>query len=175
MSFNDEVVDIVDKQDNVIGTIFRKDEREGEHILRSASVFLVNEKDEILLQLRSQSSKKYPLHWDLSGGGHVNSNEKYEDCARRELFEEIGIKVENITLLGKHHFTLDNGRKRINCSYISKINEKCTSINSNEVDKIKWFSIKKIRMMINNKNKFHPECEFLLKKYFLNVSISDNK
>lgn len=44
MSFNDEIVNVVDEQDNVIGTIFRKDEREGEHILRSASIFLTNEK-----------------------------------------------------------------------------------------------------------------------------------
>lgn len=50
---------------------------------------------------------------------------------------------------------------------MSKINEKGTSIDSNEVEKIKWLSIKEIKMMLNNKEKFHPECEFLLKKCFI--------
>lgn len=170
MGFQDEIVDIVDEQDNVIGTIFRKDEKEGEHILRSASIFLINEKNEILLQLRSKNSKKYPLHWDISGGGHVNSNEEYEDCAKRELFEEVGIRVENVTFLGKHFFTLDNNRKRFSCCFKAKINSssQLININSNEVEKIKWLSIEEIRTMLNNKEKFHPECELLLNWYLLN-------
>lgn len=59
MTVEKEIVDIVDEDDNVIGTIFRKDEIFGKHILRSASIFLINNKNEILLQLRSKNSKCY--------------------------------------------------------------------------------------------------------------------
>ena len=168
MIFQNELVDIVDEQDTVIGTIYRKDEIYGKHILRSASIFLLNSKKQILLQLRAKESKRYPLHWDVSGGGHVNSGESYQDCAKRELFEEIGIQVEHLNLLKKHHFTLDNNRKRINSSYVAIIEETKILIDPVEVADARWFSISEINKMIENNEKFHPECEFLLKQYLLN-------
>ena len=168
MIFQNELVDIVDEQDTVIGTIYRKDEIYGKHILRSTSIFLLNSKKQILLQLRAKESKRYPLHWDVSGGGHVNSGESYQDCAKRELFEEIGIQVEYLNLLKKHHFTLDNNRKRINSSYVAIIEETKILIDPVEVADARWFSISEINKMIENNEKFHPECEFLLKQYLLN-------
>ena len=168
MIFQNELVDIVVEQDTVIGTIYRKDEIYGKHILRSASIFLLNSKKQILLQLRAKESKRYPLHWDVSGGGHVNSGESYQDCAKRELFEEIGIQVEHLNLLKKHHFTLDNNRKRINSSYVAIIEETKILIDPVEVADARWFSISEINKMIENNEKFHPECEFLLKQYLLN-------
>lgn len=167
MTFKDELVDIVDENDNIIGTINWKDEEYGKYYLRSASVFLKNSNNEILLQLRSKTSPKYPLHWDLSGAGHVDSGESYENCAKRELFEEVGITIENVKLLGKHYFTLDHGRKRITCCYLSSIESYKTDIDIVEVAEAKWFSIQEIKDMFENKEKFHPECEFLLKKYLL--------
>ncbi|MCH8519550.1 MAG: NUDIX hydrolase [Nanoarchaeota archaeon] len=170
MNFGEEIVDIVDKDDNIIGTTSRKDEKCGKHILRSASVLLINEDNKVLLQLRSKNSKRYPLHWDVSGGGHVNSKESYEDCAKRELYEEIGVKIESIQLLGKHFFILDDKRKRVNSSFISQVSSKNTqniTIDLNEVEKYTWFSKLEIEKMIENKVKFHPECEFLLQTYIL--------
>ena len=35
-----------------------------------------------------------PNKWDLSGAGHIDIDETPEQAAVRELFEEIGIKVE---------------------------------------------------------------------------------
>ena len=53
--------------------------------------------------------------WQLCGG-HLNFNETAETCARREAFEEAGIKIKNIKHLtftedifkkeGKHYITL---------------------------------------------------------------------
>ena len=177
MTIEKEVVDVVDEDDNVIGTIFRKDEIFGKHILRSASIFLINDKNEILLQLRSKNSKHYPLHWDVSGGGHVNSGESYEECAKRELFEETGIRVDNLRFLGKHHFVLNGKRKRINSIYISKISSNIktntTKVDINEVAQIQWICIPKIKKMLKNNIKFHPECEFLLNTYIINMSLKD--
>ena len=34
-------------------------------------------------------------HWQLPGG-HLEFNEKLEDCARREVIEETGVKIKNI-------------------------------------------------------------------------------
>lgn len=62
-------------------------------------------------------------------GGHLEFNESLEDCAKREVFEETGIKIKNIRQAtftndifreeGKHYITLflvaeyDSGEVRI--------------------------------------------------------------
>jgi 8-oxo-dGTP diphosphatase len=49
-------------------------------------------------------------------GGHLEFNEELEDCAKREVLEETGVKIKNIRLLtvtndifkkeGKHYVTI---------------------------------------------------------------------
>lgn len=165
MSFQDELVDVVDENDNYVKTIYRSKEKYGVDILRSAGIFAKNSNGQILLQLRSKTSPKYPLTWDLSGAGHVDSGESYEDCAKRELFEEVGIQIKNIKFLGKHPQTYDDGRKRISACYIGYTNSNNFSIDIIEVAEAKWFSIDEIKKMIENNEKFHPECKFLLERY----------
>jgi isopentenyldiphosphate isomerase len=50
-----------------------------------------NGKGELLVQLRGRSKDRYPLHWDVSVGGHVDPAETYDEAARRELHEELGL------------------------------------------------------------------------------------
>ena len=167
MSFEEEIVDIVDENDSVIGSINRKDEIYGKHILRSASIYVINSENKLLLQLRSKTSPKYPLHWDMSGAGHVDSGESYENCAKRELFEEVGLRVGDLEELGKHQFTLDGGRKRISVCFKTKIEDLELNVDTVEVADAKWFSLEEIRNMLHSDEKFHPENVYWLKKYFL--------
>jgi len=59
-----------------------------------ASVIVVNEKGEVLLQLRSDNGC-----WGYAGGS-VDINEVVEDAAKRELFEETGIVAHTLELFG---------------------------------------------------------------------------
>ena len=59
-----------------------------------ASVIVINEKGEILLQLRKDNN-----HWGYPGGS-VDINEVVEDAAKRELFEETGIVANTLELFG---------------------------------------------------------------------------
>lgn len=59
-----------------------------------ASVIVVNEKGEILLQLRKDNN-----HWGYPGG-MVDINEVVEEAAKRELLEETGIVANTIELFG---------------------------------------------------------------------------
>jgi isopentenyl-diphosphate delta-isomerase len=52
---------------------------------RIAVVYVVNDKGEILVQERADG------HLDHSAAGHVAVNESYEEAAKRELFEELGV------------------------------------------------------------------------------------
>ncbi|MBE6709064.1 MAG: NUDIX domain-containing protein [Ruminococcaceae bacterium] len=59
-----------------------------------ASVIVINEAGELLLQLRRDNGM-----WGYHGGS-VELNEKVEDAATRELFEETGLRAEALELFG---------------------------------------------------------------------------
>lgn len=160
----EELVNTVDKTDEILKTINRRSATDSD-ILRVVGVFIINKKQEILLQLRSSKSHRYPSCWDCSGGGHVNSDEDYAACANRELFEETGIKTE-LAFLGKEYIELDDGRKHF-IAFFKGNYDGDFKIDPNEVLKVKFFSTREIRKMIDKGEKFHPECLFGLKKYFL--------
>lgn len=158
------LVDVVDKNDKVLKTIDRGSAINSD-ILRVIGVFILNKKGQILLQLRSEKSYRYPLYWDCSAGGHVDTKEDYNTSAKRELFEEVGIKTE-LKFLGKQYFELDDGRKHFMAFYQGKYEGKI-KIDPHEVSKAKFFTKQEIHKMIKKSEKIHPECLFGLKKYFL--------
>ena len=96
----DEILDIVDDQNYVIGKAPReKVHREGlQH--RSAHVFIFNSKGELYLQKRARSKKEHPGYYDSSAAGHVSEGESYLICAIRELKEELGIDETALTPVG---------------------------------------------------------------------------
>ena len=158
------LVDAVDKNDTLLKIIHRVSATNAD-ILRVTGILILNDNDEILLQLRSEKSFRYPLYWDCSAGGHLDAGENYDVSAHRELFEEIGIKTE-LTFLGKHYIELDDGRKHIVAFYKGKYDGEF-NIDPIEVSKVNFFSKKEIRKMIERGEKIHPECLLALKRYFL--------
>lgn len=158
------IVDVVDKNDKVLKQIDRASATNAD-ILRVAGVFIVNKKNDIMLQLRSPSSYRYPLYWDCSAGGHVDTGEDYSTAAHRELYEETGIKAE-LVFLGKQYIKLDDGRQHFIAFFKGNYNGKI-KIDKNEVLRVKFFSRDEIKKMIGKEEKIHPECLFALKEYFL--------
>lgn len=57
-------------------------------------VVVRNAAGQIFLQRRSQNKRVQPGKWDTSVGGHVDPGESYEQAARRELYEELGIALD---------------------------------------------------------------------------------
>jgi isopentenyldiphosphate isomerase len=89
--FMTEILDIINMDDQVIGQATREDVYAQKHIHRIIHVIVRDSSGRQLLQLRSAESKYLPLHWSTAVGGHVHAGESYEDAARREMEEEIGI------------------------------------------------------------------------------------
>lgn len=61
-------------------------------ILPGSVVIILNDHNEVLLQKRHDGT------WGLPGG-LMNLGESFEEVAKREVFEETGLTVHNLTLL----------------------------------------------------------------------------
>jgi isopentenyldiphosphate isomerase len=89
-----EYFDIVDDAGRVIGRASRAAcHGDPSLIHRSVHIYVFNRRGEILLQLRSTDKDIQPGRWDTSVGGHLDSGEEYDQAARRELCEELGLEL----------------------------------------------------------------------------------
>ncbi len=104
MDKDNEILDLLDEQGEIIGTIRRADchgDTTKRH--RAVHVLVRNAKGEYYLQKRSKHKKIQPGKWDSSVGGHVPSGEDYEQGALRELEEELCVKLTDVSLLQHAH------------------------------------------------------------------------
>ena len=94
MSVSHELLDVVDENDNIIAVRTRGEIHAECLMHRAVHILVFNSAGELFLQRRSLSKDEQPGKWDSSAAGHVDSGESYDDCARREITEELGIEVE---------------------------------------------------------------------------------
>jgi 8-oxo-dGTP diphosphatase len=74
----------------------------------------------------------------LLPGGHVESGESLQQALKREMKEELGIRVEKATPISFRHYTASNGeRQRIHYFHIKAWTGK---IVSNEAESVYWES-----------------------------------
>src|SRR3989304_300991 len=87
-----ERFDRVDKLDKVIGTLTRSQAHTDPTLIhRAIGILLFNSKGQLFLQKRSMTKDTYPGHWTVSVSGHVRKGQTYQEAARAELWEELGI------------------------------------------------------------------------------------
>jgi 16S rRNA (adenine1518-N6/adenine1519-N6)-dimethyltransferase len=89
----DELFPVVDREDRFLRYAERSNVHGNNLRHRAVHILIFNESGEVYLQQRSRRKDRHPLKWDSSAAGHVNHNESYEEAARRELHEELGISV----------------------------------------------------------------------------------
>ena len=104
-----EIYDIVDINDNVIGQANRKKCNSDPNLIhRAVYILIFNDKDQVLWQKRSETKDVGPGEWVTSASGHVMTGDDYEETAIREVKEELGIDVPSLTFLGKFLFRYPN-------------------------------------------------------------------
>ena len=106
-----------------------------------ASVIVVNENKEVLLQLRADNNC-----WGYAGGA-VEPGERVEDAAKRELFEETGLIAEELRLFSvfsgpELHYVYPNGDEvhNIDIVYICDQYSGALRCGQNEVKELRFFS-----------------------------------
>ncbi len=98
----DEIFDVVNDQDEVIGQERRAVVHARGLLHRAVHLFVFNGAGEIYLQKRSSLKDTHPGKWGSSASGHVDSGEDYAGAAERELEEELHLTAPGrLISLGK--------------------------------------------------------------------------
>jgi 16S rRNA (adenine1518-N6/adenine1519-N6)-dimethyltransferase len=90
---NNERFPVVDKNDRILRDASRFEVHGNNLRHRAVHILIFNPAGEVYLQQRSRWKDRHPLRWDSSAAGHVVAAESYDETARRELKEELGISV----------------------------------------------------------------------------------
>ena len=121
MATDDELLDLVDRDDNVIGTINRMDYdrmvAENLGYIRSSQFFLLNQQGQIYIPIRTAHKTIAPNGFDYTAGGHIGAGDDYVNGMIREAEEELGMELssEDLELVAK---TLEEDIRYYNALYI---------------------------------------------------------
>jgi isopentenyl-diphosphate delta-isomerase len=152
----EEQVILVDTHDNPIGTMNKMEAHEKAVLHRAFSVFILNDKNEVMLQQRAAHKYHSPLLWTNTCCSHQRVGESNIEAGKRRLFEEMGFSADLKELF---HFIykapFDNGltEHELDHVMIGYSNENPV-INPDEVESWKWMSIEAIKedMLVNPKD-----------------------
>ena len=148
----EEMFDIFDKEGNHLGTRSRSfchSENPGVYH-KPVWIWVINEKNEILLQQRSFKKKNFPGVIDAAATGHVDAGEAIIQGAKRELKEElqIDVKEEKITHVGQF---LAQQTWELGQIYLVKIDSKTKIVfDENEIEKVFWVDFETLKKMFKN-------------------------
>ena len=92
----DEIFDVVNERDEVIGQSTRREVHARGLLHRAVHVLVFNARGQVFLQKRSMAKDSAPGCWDSSCSGHLDAGEDYLPAAVRELVEEIGLRVAGL-------------------------------------------------------------------------------
>lgn len=106
-------------------------------------LFGFNEKLELMVLLIERKFDPYKRFWAFPGG-FLNMDETAEQCAKRELFEETGIKIDQIQQLYTASKVDRDPRGRvISIVFIAKVDFFVTNVVAgDDASDAKWFNVR---------------------------------
>lgn len=150
----EEQVILVNEKDEPIGLMPKMEAHEKALLHRAFSVFVLNNKNQIMLQQRAHHKYHSPLLWTNTCCSHQREGETNIEAGSRRLFEEMGFRTELKELF---HFIykapFDNGltEHELDHVMIGRYNDEPV-INPDEVENWKWMGIEEVKNDMNT----HP-------------------
>jgi isopentenyl-diphosphate delta-isomerase len=96
----DELIDILTPEGKPTQRIALKSEaHKNGWFHATVHIWLFTSDKKILLQKRALTKKVFPGIWDISVAGHIAAGEEILEAAKREIFEEIGLELEEKDLI----------------------------------------------------------------------------
>ena len=156
---------------------------------KSIHIWIINDKNEVLIQKRHSSKSIRPNEWTCSCAGHIYSEETLGDSISRQIKEELGIDFKSSFIIKNEKYKQEikqitkKGNQLINNEFVdvvflfTDISNSTINFNDSEISEIEFLPrdnfISKIK---NNHNIFIPDQEIkILKKIFIEDDVILNQ
>lgn len=143
----EEHVILIDENDNPIGVMEKIEAHEKALLHRAFSVFIFNNKGELMLQQRAASKYHSPLLWTNTCCSHQREGESNIKAGKRRLYEEMGFVTELKEIFSFiYKAPFDNGltEHELDHVMIGHFNGNPT-LNKDEVENYKWVSLDDVK------------------------------
>ena len=159
---NKEYLDILDINGNKIGVKERGQAKKDKDIIKIVYLWIINEKNEILLQKRALNKKSNPGKWDCAVAGHILAGETSIDAIKREAKEELNLDIDVNSLKLIYSGKGNDGKIQFHDVFLlmSNVDIKEIKIQEEEVESVKYFDFKKLLEIYNSgdfANDFHND------------------
>ena len=104
---------------------------------------LLSDNEHILLVRHTNG----PRGWDLPGGT-VKPGEAPEETAKREIQEELGLRVEDWAYLGEIDHELDHRQDRLHC-FAAELHRPELTLDLGEIQSARWFPLAELPAHLN--------------------------
>lgn len=148
-------IQVVDEDDQPLrGGSMEEIHRQG-LLHRIVVIVLKDPEGNILLQLRGPDVETNPNTWDASAAGHVDEGEDYLTAAKRELYEEIGVKDIELTEAAYYRAESNyewrklNRFRKIYTAVIPGDTE--LTAEPEEITEVRWFTPAELEELIANR------------------------
>jgi isopentenyl-diphosphate delta-isomerase len=147
-TMKEELVILVNEKDEQVGLMPKMEAHEKALLHRAFSVFVFNQKNQLLLQQRAAHKYHSPLLWANTCCSHQRNGEGNIEAGRRRLMEEMGFVCdlkEVTSFIYKAPF--DNGltEHELDHIMIGHYNEDPV-INEDEVARFKWMTLDEVKL-----------------------------
>ena len=151
---------IVDENDRIIAEAEKLSAHRQGLLHRAFSIFIFNQKLELLLQQRSHNKYHCPGIWANTCCSHAVKDESIVDTAKKRLQFEMGFSLDlEYAGVFKYYAELDHGMKEheIDHVFIAIENQITVQPNPDEVAQYKWLSLDALSQeLATNSTKYSP-------------------
>lgn len=170
----EELVILVDEQDNQIGLMPKMEAHEKAILHRAFSVFIFNDKNELMLQQRALHKYHSPGLWTNTCCSHQREGEDNITAGTRRLQEEMGFVVplkETTSFIYKAPF--DNGLTEHELDHILVgTYEGEPIINDDEVAAWKWMPLEDVKNDIqNNPEEYTAWFKIIFERFYSHLEL----
>lgn len=158
----DELWDVLTKDRQKTGKTHRRGDKmnPGEyHLVVHACIF--NSSSQLLVQQRQTTKKVFPNMWDLSASGCVLTGETSSEAIQREVFEELGLRIDFSNELPYFSICYQDGFDDFYLIQKDDIDITQLVIQKEEVKNVKWATKEEVLEM--------KETGIMIPYYFLNT------
>ncbi|MDP1779673.1 MAG: NUDIX domain-containing protein [Anaerolineales bacterium] len=148
----DELLDVVNDEDTVIGQEMRSTVHQLGLQHRGAHVFLFTKDGKMLVQKRSAERAACPSALDCSVSEHVKAGESYLDAAMRGMKEELGVTGIEIHPLVTFRMNYGFNDNEISTLYEGVLDPDKVIFDPVEIEEVNYYSVDDLQEMIKEGN-----------------------